>query len=214
MYSSKNILFSILLKSSTVLVLSIFLLQTMACRHTHGPGPVTTPSSNVYFTHLGFEPIESNNYNLTCTHEHMNYADVKLFRPIVKLSAPALHDFQTYFTIHEHGWPDIPTIGYFLASFRQGDTEPSSITTPNDIDVVEEFLKMNINRMPVGAPSEETGAFWLGCTKKCIVRGNGPKGRAGAQDVFLKPPYLVPSWFSTRPSNEPLENDAHEVKCL
>jgi len=142
--------------------------------------------SDVHVVELDFEPIGSDDYDLVCTGEDMRYEDVKLFRPIVRLDVPAPTGFELQFTIMAEGeWSD-PNIGVFMVRFEAGEYQTFAVTTPNVKSVVEGLMSMTINRMPSGAPGEETRGFWLGCTKKCVVRGNGPKGNAGPQKVYLQ----------------------------
>ena len=176
--------------------------------------PDPDESSIVEIIKLDFEPINSSNYNLTCTNDHMIYSQgAKLFRPIIRLNRPAPVGFEFNVTIQEDGVFSDPTIGFFTVRFETGDTVPSSINTPNDKETVELALGMNINRMPVGAPVQETRGFWLGCTKKCKIRGNGPAGDPGRQNVYLDRDNIF------RPDG-PMElggkdkSPNHQVECL
>jgi len=204
-----------LLAITTVVFMGIISIIASNGDDEDGTTPDPDTSSMVYISQLSFSPINSSTYNLECTQEHMNYAqDTKLFRPIIKLSSPAHEDFKTFFYIQEKGSLSNPTIGYFYASFERGHTEPSLITTPNDKETVEAFLGMNVNRMPVGAPIEETRGFWLGCTKSCNVRGNGPQGNAGRQNIYLSMPGLLPSWFTPPSPQSVTQVTSHQVECL
>ena len=166
-------------------------------------------TGEIHISKLDFNPIYSNSYNPGCSHDHMIYnQDAKLFYPVIELDKPAPDNTNNvFFYIKEESGA---TIGYFKASIQKGERRFSSFITPSNEEEVEEFLGVDIKRMPVGAPKQETRGFWLGCTKKCILRGNGPKGNAGAQNVYL---YLgnKPQWLIYEPSM--IETIAHRIEC-
>lgn len=174
---------------------SIFLMGVITIVGSSHETPPLVPgqqsSSVVRVVELDFEPIGSTSFDPICTGDHMVYTDAKMFRPIIVLDEPAPTGFSYFYYIQEDGALSNPTIGYVLVRFNAGDTEPSSITTENDLTTVESFLNMNIARMPVGAPAQQAGAFWLGCTQSCVIRGNGPRGDAGPQNVFLSTSQFV-----------------------
>jgi hypothetical protein len=170
--------------------------------------------SDVHIVELDFEPKDSSNYDLECSGNDLRYEDVKLFRPILRLDVPAPTAFDLQFTIMEKGDLSNPNIGVFFVRFEAGEYESYATTTPNDKSTVEGLMSMNINRMPSGAPNEETGGFWLGCTKKCVVRGNGPKGNAGPQYVYLELfPWISPDIPEGMNLFGLLRSPAHLVTC-
>jgi hypothetical protein len=136
---------------------------------------------NEYFTENGY-------YRLNCTEDHMQYSDVKFFRPIIKLNRPAPTGINMTVIIYTEYTFDDPKIGIFNVRFEKGEDEPSSISLSNDIPTVNILLNQDIQRMPVGSENHliETRGFWLGCTKNCAVRGNGKKSHGDDLKVYLK----------------------------
>jgi len=154
--------------------------------------PRPHPERIVEIVEINFKPLVPNppglqqfDYAVKCYRRDLLYSDVKQFTPIIRLAAPAPASFSLRFWIQEEGGLSDPTIGIFEARFAAGATEATSIRTPNVKSTVQSWMNMQINRMPAGAPSYEAKGFWLGATKRCVIRGNGPKGNAGPVQVFL-----------------------------
>lgn len=172
-----------------------------------------SPSKDLNIIELNFEPLNSNSWNPTCYNADLLYSNVKLFKPIIKLDRPAPIDFKITFAILEDGQYSDPNIGVFIAEIKKGTKSPLVINTPNTESVVEELMNMNVNRMPTGAPSIETKGFWLGCTKKCIIRGNGPMGLPGKVNVYIKTYPLDPEYANKINLQGENVSPMHEVEC-
>ncbi len=179
----------------SLLLITVFLagVATIIGSGSNPPGPNLPPPFEPgpphwqNFIELDFEPIDSTNYDLACTGDHMDYSDAKMFRLNIRLEEPAQTGITLPFLIMEEGTTSQPTIGYVTVRFEPGGTRPFTVITENVQSTVETFMGMNIHRMPTGAPTQESGAFWLGCTMSCQIRGNGPAGETAAHNIWLEP---------------------------
>lgn len=116
---------------------------------------------------------------LTCTGENLEWENVGIFRPYIKLKdGPAESSFTRTFDIQ--GAKDIGSdwLGYLEASWEVGDEFASSyryVPVAPDSNATEVEGSETLN-----------GNFWLGCTKKCAVRGNAGKTGTSPRDVFFQ----------------------------
>jgi hypothetical protein len=162
-------------------------------------------SDNEYYRNQGY-------YKLKCTDEHMQYSDVKFFKPIIKLDRPAPTGINMTCIIYTEYTFDDPKTGIFTLRFEKDDIEPSGISLSNNISEVNALLDQDIQRMPVGAPELETRGFWLGCTKNCIVRGNGKKSHGSDLKVYLKVIEYIPD--NPLALIIPDKSVSRQVKCI
>ena len=175
----------------SLLLITVFLagIATIIGSGSNPPvlNPVDETPRQVEFVELDFEPIDTDNFDLVCTGDHMDYSDATMFRVNARLAGPTPTGFTRTYFIMEEGTTSQPTIGYVEVRFEAGGTRPFTVTTYNDQATVENYLGMNIHRMPTNAPLQESGAFWLGCTMNCQIRGNGPAGETAAHNIWLEP---------------------------
>jgi len=136
----------------------------------------TPPSHATRLVNLTFNP-ESGDYNINGTGQNLAYTNVKFYLLSVGLDKPAPGSFTiTYDIKGDEFWSD-PLLGQVQVRFNTGNTTPTSIRYINTL---------NGTRVPTGAPPVTEGKFWLGCTKKKILRGNAGKGQDGNAPVYLE----------------------------
>jgi hypothetical protein len=174
---------------------------TAVGRPAPGPGaPKETPGISgilpgvwsVYVLPFDFFPVEASpdssqvgtqGYDINWpgtdeTRHDLNWSDVRFYHPAIELRDPAPADVAlSFFVCQDRTWWPDKDLAVFNVIIRQG----SKIPMDSDI-VCQTSLGL---RTPTGAPSESTGAFWLGTTKKGYIRGNvGVNGETA--DVYLE----------------------------
>ena len=182
----------------TFLILIILALITMGtqCRPvvTNPDDDVLIPVSwetkfhglNVSFTSPG---------NLPCTGEYLKWEDVRVFIPTITLKdGPAEGPLTISF--------DVQGAKEFFGSARLGLLEATWITGDTSASSFRYVTQAPASgtTVPEGATTITNG-FWLGCTKKCAVRGNAGKTGTAARDVFLR----------SRTSQAEIQNDFSPV---
>lgn len=148
-------------KSAWPFVLLIMAAGLAGCYHTG------TSTSNIVVRPFDFAPSDGT-YNLNCSGRALQWSDVEFYTPQISLQDPAPADVQLFFWVKKDRtmWAD-PTLGFFHATIRQGQRQPAA----NDIVGPTH----NGGAAPQGAPNETRGNFYLGCTRKCKVKGSEGK---------------------------------------
>jgi hypothetical protein len=149
---------------------------------------------------LDFGPVSGSSYDLDWPgppRRPPRYTDVKHYRPVIELEAPATEPIYQGFWVKEarRFWPD-PTLGSFNSRFDVGSTTPAEIATVN-YGVGGD--------PPSGAPQRTVGSFWLTATQRGKIRGNEGKGDDGHARVYLEA-------FAYGGSNPP-KSSTHTVRA-
>jgi len=170
-------------KNGFFLILMTLVLMTMGTQCT--PGSISNSDDDVLvpvtWEHKfhGLDVTFDGEKTLKCTGEYLKWEDVEVYLPTITLKdGPAEGPLTLIFDIQGQKTIGSDWLGLLEANWVPGDESASSFRyltqAPNTVTTV-----------PDGAETLTNG-FWLGCTKKCIVRGNAGMTGSSTSKIFLQ----------------------------
>ncbi len=203
----------------SVLLVVLSLLVT-SCLHTHRNGfeddrPKVTINSVDFIPEGGVA-----DYNVRCRDGYsLTFDNVKWYKPQIEINNSLPGRLKIRYWVQSEGdFFSDATLGWFDVTFNAGDVTPSSILhyngNPNYPNPSGSPDVPN-GKLPIGAPpSTANRGFWLGCTKKCFLRGNDNKIGANYDKVYIREAQILEKDESFRlDSNREKESPHRQVWC-